>query len=62
MKLITTKRYKELLADSNENVAREVTITNLAEEIRKLKHDLRKKDEYIAKLKESLEKKPKSAR
>lgn len=44
MKLLTNNRYKELLAEANENTAREVTIINLREE-------LRKKDEYIKKLK-----------
>jgi hypothetical protein len=50
MKIIATKRYKELLADSNENLAREITIINLQKE-------LKEKDEYIKKLKAELHRK-----
>lgn len=53
MKILTTKRYNELLEDSHENTAREATITNLYEEIRK-------KDAYIKKLKDELRRKTKT--
>ena len=53
MKVISTKRYKDLLADSQENTAREVTIMNLEQSIREKESHIKQLQAEVKRLKQS---------